>query len=217
MTYCNYKLSSLIGILSRQMPLLERRRRHDPRRAQTETAFLDAASELLAEGLPFAELSVSLIADRAGRTRTAFYAHFDDRRELLMRLVEPLRAEARAAVAPFTEGHGDEQIRDAVASLLAAMRRHKHVLHAVVEAAAYDTEIDKFWNEFIAGFAAANQARLERAGIPPAQAEPTAVVLTWMTERACTQQVRQDPPTINDDALIDAVADTWRRALTLPG
>jgi AcrR family transcriptional regulator len=213
MTHRHYNSSSVMVILVGTMPLLERRRRNDPRREQTEAAFLAAATELLAEGLPFAELSVSVVADRAGRTRTAFYAHFEDRRELLLRLVEPLRADGRAAVAPFTEGDRDEGIGEAVAGLLDAMRRHRHVLRAVVEAATYDTEIDRFWNAFIAGFASANQARLERAGVPPAQAEPTAIVLTWMTERACTQQLRQESPAIADEQLIEALTDAWRRAL----
>jgi AcrR family transcriptional regulator len=196
------------------MPVLEKRRREDPRREQTEAAFLSAASELLADGHPFAELTVSRLAERARRPRTAFYAHFEDRRALLMRLIEPIRADAQAAVAPFTSGEGD--VRDAVTQLLAVMRAHQQVLNAVIEAAAYDRAVGQLWNGLIEQFAQANQARLELAGVPSAHAGPTARVLTWMTERACTQHLRQDPPTLGDAELIDALADTWDRALAPP-
>jgi AcrR family transcriptional regulator len=68
------------------------------------------------------------VVTRADRTRTAFYAHFEDRRELLMRLVEPLWAEARAAIEPFVDGDGD--VRAAVAGLPAAFRAHEPVARA---------------------------------------------------------------------------------------
>ncbi len=193
------------------MPVLDRRRREDPRREQTEAAFLEAAGALLAEGLSFAELSVSVVAGRAGRTRTAFYAHFEDRRALLMRLVEPLRTEARRAIAPFTDGEGD--VHESITALLGAMRANRHVLRAVVEAATYDAEVDRFWQALLGEFSAANQARLERAGMPVEQAQPTAAVLTWMTERSCTQQLRGEHPSMSDETLLDALADAWRRAL----
>ncbi len=217
MTLCHYKLSAaldaLVGCLT-QMPVLEKRRREDPRREQTEAAFLAAASELLAEGRPFAELTVSRLAERARRPRTAFYAHFEDRRALLMRLIDPIRSDAQAAVAPFTSGDGD--VRDAVTQLLVVMRRHQQILNAVIEAAAYDVAVGELWNALIEQFAQANRARLELAGVPPATAGPTAEVLTWMTERACTQHLRQDPPAITEAELIDALADTWNRALIPP-
>jgi AcrR family transcriptional regulator len=195
------------------MAILERRRRDDPRRGQTEAAFLDAAAALLSEGLAFADLSVSVVAARAGRTRTAFYAHFEDRRELLMRLVEPMRAEAQAVIAPFVEGDNDDDVRAAIAGLLATLRRHEAVARAVVEAAGYDTEVDRLWTSLVGEFATANQGRLVRAGVPEAQAAATASVLTWMTERSCTQQLRQDPPALDDEAVINALSDAWRRAL----
>jgi AcrR family transcriptional regulator len=196
------------------MTILGRRQRQDPRREQTEAAFLDAASELLAGGRPFAELTVSLLAERAGRPRTAFYAHFEDRRALLMRLIEPLRDEAESAVGPFTVGDGD--VREAVVGLLAVMRRHQTIVQALIEAAAYDTAVSETWNGLVGQFAQIGQARLERAGVPPGHAGPTARVLTWMTEHACTQHLRQDPTSLTDDELIDALADTWRRALIPP-
>ena len=119
------------------MSLLERRRRDDPRREQTEAAFLDAATQLLSEGLPFADLNVSLVADRAKRTRTAFYAHFDDRRALLMRLVAPLESEGHAAIAPFLEGNDAADVRAAIQGLMDICRRREVLIRAVVEAAAY--------------------------------------------------------------------------------
>ncbi len=195
------------------MPVLDRRRREDPRREQTETAFLDAAAGLLADGVPFVDLSVSRVADRAERNRSAFYAHFEDRRALLMRLVEPLRADARAAVVPFVDGVDEDDVRTALTGLLAVFRKHGQVVRAVVETAAYDPEIERWWTDLIGEFANANQGRLEQAGMPPAEARPTAIVLTWMTERSCTQQLGPAVPVISDEELIDALTGAWRRAL----
>jgi hypothetical protein len=39
------------------------------------------------------------------------------------------------------------------------------------------------------------------------------VALAWMTERACTRQVILPQPEVDDATLIDAVAETWWRAL----
>ena len=48
----------------------------DPRIARSRRAVGNALMELLAEGRPYAELTVSEVAVRAGLTRKTFYAHF---------------------------------------------------------------------------------------------------------------------------------------------
>lgn len=192
--------------------MLERRRREDPRRQETADAFVRAAAAALAEGLPFAEVSVSLLAERAGRTRTAFYAHFEDRRALLLQLVEPFDADARAAIAPFVRGDGTDGVREAVEALLVAFRRHAHVVRAVVEAAAYDDAVRRFWEALVGRFAQIAAERLART-TDGAGARATALVLTLMTERACAQQVAAEAPAVSDDELVAALTGAWVRAL----
>lgn len=198
------------------MAILDRRRRIDPRREQTEQAFLDAAASLLAEGVSFADLSVSRLAERAGRTRTAFYVHFEDRRTLLLRLVTDLEVEAVTAIEPFLRGDGRDDVRDAVVGLLEILRRHDVVVRVVVEAAGYDEQVAAVWATLLAGFRAAAHERLLRAGLDARAATGQAAVLVWMTERALTQQVTaaEADLALDDEALVDALADVWWRALT---
>ena len=99
---------------------------------------------------------------------------------------------------------------------MATLRRHAAVSRAVVEAAGYDEQVSRFWAALIGAFADANRQRLVRAGLPDDRARATAVVLTWMTERSCTQQLSDDAA-LSDDELVDALADTWRRALSEQG
>lgn len=196
------------------MALLEKRTRDDPRRAETERAFLRATEELLDEGASFADLNVSRIAARAGRTRTAFYAHFADRRELLVRLVGELGAELYAATGDFWTGPADrDAITTTIGELLAIFRRHATLLRALVEASGYDEEIAAFWNEDVVGrFLRAAGERLERDGRPAEEARATALALVWMTERTAYRQVLADTG-IGDAAVVRSLTDIWDRTL----
>lgn len=196
------------------MALLEKRTRDDPRRRETELAFLRATEELLDEGASFADLNVSRIAERAGRTRTAFYAHFDDRRDLLVRLLEEFGAELYGTTDEFWNGPADrEAIARTISGLLATFRAHATLLRAVVEAAGYDEEIAAFWNDGVVGrFLVAAEDRLRREGRPPQAARATALSLVWMTERTGYQQVIGDTG-LSDRAVVAALTDTWDRAL----
>jgi AcrR family transcriptional regulator len=194
--------------------VLSKRTRDDPRRAETERAFLRATEELLEEGASFADLNVSRIATRAQRTRTAFYAHFDDRRDLLVRLIETLVHDLDRATAAFWSGPADRpEIEAALAGLLATYREHRSLVRAVVEAAGYDDEIAGFWNRGAVGrFLAAAEDRLRRDGRADEEARATAHALVWMTERAIHQHVLAVDG-LSDEAVLSALAGIWERTL----
>src|SRR3954469_133706 len=104
----------------------------------TEHAFLRATESLLAEGSSFADLNVRRVAERAGRTRTAFYAHFEDRRELLLALLDEAAGEGLAAIGPFLAGDGPlerDELSTSIRGLLVTFRRYAVLVRAVVEAA----------------------------------------------------------------------------------
>src|SRR6476620_6507963 len=61
-----------------------RRPRHHPK--ETEREILEAAESLLRER-PFREVTIPEVMRAAGLTRPAFYAHFRDRGDLLLRVV----------------------------------------------------------------------------------------------------------------------------------
>ncbi len=75
------------------MAVLSKRAEASERRRETEAAFVAATEALLALGSSYADLSVEQISAAAGRSRTAFYVYFRDKRELLMRATETVAAQ----------------------------------------------------------------------------------------------------------------------------
>lgn len=194
------------------MSLLSKRTRDDPRRDATIQAFLKATLSLLEEGESFANLNVSRISERARRTRTAFYAHFEDRRALLMILFEDAAAEALTTIHPFQHGlhaHIDEDVRKSVEGLFSAFGSHAVLLKAVVEAAGYDNDIAKLWGQIVGHFIQGTQERLLREGIAPNLAASTAATLVWMTERTCYQQAVLRSTDLDDAAMTESIARVW--------
>lgn len=198
------------------MSVLSKRTRDDPRKQATVLAFLDATEALLEEGASFADLNVSRIADRAGRTRTAFYAHFEDRRELLLALFETAASEALAAIRPFQEAAGtslEEEIARSVAGLFGAFRKHATLLRAVVEAAGYDESIAALWGHVVGRFIESTRKRLLAEKVDAKKAAAIAAVLVWMTERTCYQQAVRGSTGIDDKAAVAAMCQIWSSTL----
>src|SRR3954454_16128269 len=67
-----------------------RRPRHDPK--DTEREILDAAERLMRER-PFREVTVDEVMRHTGLKRPAFYAHFRDRQDLVLRITQLIGAE----------------------------------------------------------------------------------------------------------------------------
>ena len=74
------------------------------RRMKVEQQIADATMALLAEGRAFADLSVGEIATRAGIARSAFYNHYADKRELIIRLAERHSKRVAEHMAAFPIG-----------------------------------------------------------------------------------------------------------------
>lgn len=198
------------------MSVLDKRSRDDPRRQATERAFLDATLDLLHEGASFADLNVSRIAERAGRTRTAFYAHFDDRRDLLVALLDDAGGEALTALGPFLAADGPVEYDDVVTStrsLLATFSSNATLLRAVIEAAGYDDAIATYWAGIVDRIIEGSQGRLRAEGATPDDARATATALVWMTERLCYQQAVRGATGLDDDAAVAAISRVWWSSL----
>jgi len=195
---------------------LDKRRREDPRRQATERALMDAALSLLEEGVAFADLSPKRITDRAGRTRPAFYAHFEDRRELLFALLEQAGIQALSALGPFLAGDGPTKEKELVASaraLLAAFAENATLIRAVVEAAGYDDAVAAYWASIVDGVIVGAEQRLQSEGLAADHAHNTATALVWMTERLCYQHAVRDATDMDDDDVVAAISDVWWSSL----
>jgi TetR/AcrR family transcriptional regulator, ethionamide resistance regulator len=188
------------------------------RREAVEASLLRAIEDLLSEGRCYTELSVEQIAARAGISRTAFYFYFNDKRQVLMRLVERVSELFYVQGERWWSGSVPDdpaELREILMNVLSLWREHAPVLTAIVETASYDDEIGAFWRGLMDGFTARTRDHLaaeERAGrgggLDP---DAAAFILVWMTERAWYQHVTR--PSISDEALIDGLtAVVWRTA-----
>ncbi|MSW84976.1 MAG: TetR family transcriptional regulator [Actinobacteria bacterium] len=188
------------------------------KRAAAQAAVLRATEELLAEGAAFSDLAVERIAGRAGISRTAFYFHFADKRDLLRALTGEVNALVHEQAARWLEGDGDPQaqLRSALRGTRDLFREHAVLVRAIVEVAAYDDAIAQLWRETVGQLAAAAERRIElerqRGASTCADPHATAVALTWMTERTLYEQVGPQPA-VDDDALVEALAAIWTRAI----
>lgn len=201
-----------MGWYGHVVPGLDKRRRNDPRREATERALLDAALALLDEGVAFADLNVKRITERAGRTRPAFYAHFEDRRELLFALLEPAGGDALNALGPFIAGQGpatEIEVETSIRALLAAFAQNATLVRAVIEAAGYDDAVAAYWASIIDQIIHSAEQRLKAEGLAVNDAHATATALVWMTERLCYQQAVRHATGLDDDAAVTAISRVW--------
>ncbi len=112
-------------------------------REQRES-ILDNADAALRER-PFRELTIDALMAPTGLTRTAFYRHFDDTTELVLRLVAELGeklypvAERWQAVAGIQYPHG---AREGLGALVDFFVAEGPLLRAIVEAGVTDERIE---------------------------------------------------------------------------
>ncbi len=196
-----------------RVPVTSKEELTEERRREAEASFLVATEGLLAEGGSYADLSVERIAAAAGRSRTAFYLYFRDKRELLIRLTENVASELYEIAEGWWSGEGGrEDLHRALTRIFATWREHADLLRAVVEAATYDAEVSRFWRDVVERFIVATEERMVREGEDPERARGKAFALVWMTERACYQHIVRGAS--RDDAvLVDTQAEIWERAI----
>jgi AcrR family transcriptional regulator len=199
-----------------RMAVLSRGTESGERRREAEAAFLAGTEQLLADGNSYADLSVERIAGAAGRSRTAFYLYFRDKRDLLMRLTEAVASVLYEEADRWWSGEdGRRELRAALADILGTYREHADLLRAVVEASTYDEQVGEFWRELVGRFVDATERRLVEEGDEPGRAAAKAFALTWMVERACYQQVARTAR-MKDSELVESLVEIWERSVYGP-
>lgn len=164
-----------------------RRARHHPRESEQE--ILAAAEQILRE-VPYREITVEAIMRRTGLKRPAFYTHFRDRNDVMLRVVQDIGGELFAAVGGWLAGEDEprEKLREAIAGSVAVYARHGPILRALADAAPADAGVETAYRGLVEQLAAAVAARLteqQRLGAidPGLDAAETARALVWMNER----------------------------------
>jgi AcrR family transcriptional regulator len=173
-----------------------RRPRHDPR--ETEREILEAAEALLREH-PVREMTVELLMARTGLKRPAFYAHFQDRHDLILRVVADIGERLFAMADRWLQGSDPEA--DIVAAIEGVAEVHMTdgpVLRALSEAAAADARVEEAYHGLVQAFieATAEHIRAEQtAGRTDAglDAHETARALIWLNERYLSEALGRSP------------------------
>src|ERR671923_2155742 len=140
-----------------------RRPKHDPKESERE--ILEAAEQLLRER-PFREMTVEAVMSRTGLKRPAFYVHFRDRHDLVLRIVQEIAGELFEMSDRWLKG--DDPLTDARAALEGLVTVYVHhgpVLRALADAAGSDEQPEQAYRAFVQAFidATARHIREEQA------------------------------------------------------
>jgi|SRR5882757_1433312 len=178
------------------------------RRAETEAAVLVAVARLLNEGSRFTELGVQRIADEAGVARSTFYLCFQDKTDVLLRLIGTLKDELYAMGDHWRPNAPDGGLDGLIAlyqAQLAYYRDRAPLLAAIAEVAAYDETLRELSTQSIGRFAervAGKLADEQAEGRLATEIDPVIAgrVLAWGGEQVISRQVATGDP--EDDAKI---------------
>jgi|SoiMethySBSTD1v2_1073268.scaffolds.fasta_scaffold59810_5 AcrR family transcriptional regulator len=197
-------------------PTTERkRRRRRPEVAERE--ILEAAGRLLTER-PANEVTVGAIMEATTLSRKSFYVYFDNRYDLLRKLVEPLAAERDAIIDPLLRPGVDMATgaREALVRLAQLYATHGRLLRALAEASSEDHEAKQAWRDFMDPVIEAHSAKIadeiERGRIRGIEAEPTARALIGMNLQYFFDEL-VDVPDPDPDATAETLLVLWSRAL----
>jgi AcrR family transcriptional regulator len=169
-------------------PVTRRRRpRHDP--ADSEREILLAAEELIRER-PFREVTVQRIMLRTGLARPAFYVHFRDLGDVLLRVAERIRIDFEQASARWlaVPGGTQDDLLDAIEQAIGVYARNAALLRALADAAPTDARAEAAYFGIVEALAAEVAERVhgeQEAGRITAllDARQTSRALVWMNER----------------------------------
>lgn len=141
-----------------------RRVRYRKQREDTRREILDAAADFLSDQ-PFRDLSVDALMSQVGLTRTAFYRHFDDTTELVLRLLEELVSRLYPVAERWRAIAGanyPEAAREALEAVVDVFVTDGPLLRAITDAASLDDRIEAAYREIMEGFMALTAATLDR-------------------------------------------------------
>jgi AcrR family transcriptional regulator len=178
-------------------------------REEIEELLREALTKGMADGTPFADLSVDRLVSSVGVARSTFYKYFDDKSAMLQVLsahaLKHLYAAQRLWIAKGADVTRDD-VRGAMRTLLDFYLEEQAVMRAVAEASVYDTTIGAAYASGVEDY-----ARAMRRFVPA----DTARALAWMVERTVGQLAPGATPQ-RLDAIADALADVVWAAVAQP-
>ena len=146
------------------MSTAAQRARHRDQRESTRREILAATERFLRER-PYRELSVEAVMEGTGLTRTAFYRHFDDTTDLVLRLFAEIGQELYDVAQRWGESAGvnfPAPAQDGLARIVDFFVEHGPLVRAIVDAAATDEQIEAAYRGALAQFAEMAARTLDR-------------------------------------------------------
>ena len=157
--------------------------------------FVSVVEELVDDGVKYADLSVEAIITAGGISRSTFYVYFEYKGALVLELADRVTrqvGEAASAWFKLQPGATREDLRTALGEIVNEYTRHRHMLAAVAEAAAYDERVRAQYAgvmEHRFGDMSTSFRDQQLAGLIAADVDVEAVApwLGWMIERGLYQ------------------------------
>jgi TetR/AcrR family transcriptional regulator, ethionamide resistance regulator len=187
---------------------------------ERERAILDTAERLLEER-PLSAVSVEDLAKGAGISRSTFYFYFPSKDAVVLTLVEQTVAESdsnrEAAIAMMAD---DPRAgwRHGLRASFEAFGSRRGVVLAAGELRASNAEARALWSrameDWVADASAIIEAERARGAAPPGEpAREIATALLQMNERVQHTTLAGDKPSLDQDRVLDVLADIWVRAI----
>jgi len=179
----------------------------------TRTAILNAALDFV-WSRPFRDMTINSLMASTGLSRSAFYQYFHDLHELMKTLLDMLREEILAAVAPWLSEVGDPVplLHETITGLVRVCYQRGPFLRAITDAATTDTRLEKAWTQFLGTFDDAVSARIEadqeQGLIREFDARPVAFALNRLDAYTLLQAFGQRPRS-RQAPVRDGLARTW--------
>ena len=186
--------------------------------------FVSVVENLVENRVRYADLSVEAIITAGGISRSTFYVYFDDKGDLLVAMAQDVIGDLLADGASWWELPVDgtrEDLRKALRVPIDTYRKHRTILGAIAETAAYDPRAQEQQQNLINQVVSALTTYVgdaQHAGVADAHldAARTAQWLIWMIERGLYQLVG----TADDDEVerqLDSLVEIVWRVVYLSG
>ena len=180
---------------------------------RTRAAILNAALDFV-WAHPFRDMTVSLVTDPAGVSRSAFYQYFKDLHELMEALLDALKDDVMVATGPWFTGVGDPVVllNESLDGLVKVCYQLGPILRATTDAATTDERLEKAWAQFVKQFDDAACARIEadqqQGLIPDFDARPVAIALNRLDAYTLIEAFGKRPRS-KPEPVRDALARIW--------
>ena len=193
------------------------RSRRREQKENTRREILAAADRFL-RVRQYRELSVDVVMAPTGLTRTAFYRHFDDLSQLVLRLLADVGHELYVIAEHWREaavgGDFATASREGLNGIVDFFVRHGPLIRAVSDAATTDEQIEHGYRAFIEDFVelirTGLEARVERGELDIPDAHALAVALNLMNESYLLEEFGHEP--YGDPDLVKATLEwVWLR------